>query len=212
MKLRRLSRREMLENTIVRGLLVGGTAAMSSSRLLALWEDTERTARQPTPSEVLGPFFKKGAPNTAALRQPGDPGFPLRVTGKVWNTRGKPVEGAQIDIWQANYAGRYDVEGYRYRARLRLDSATEYALETVMPGHYSDRPAQHIHYLISAPGHKALVTQIYFATDPWFDGNVDKNYAKRHIVTNRENVRPVTLYEEGTPHAAVDFDIVLEQA
>ena len=211
MKMRRVSRREMLENSIVRGLLVGGVG-MSSNRLLALWEDTERGARQPTPSEVLGPFFKKGAPNTAALRMPGDPGFPLRVTGKVWNTRGKPVEGAQIDIWQANHAGRYDVEGYRYRAKLRLDAATEYALETVMPGHYSDRPAQHIHYLINAPGYKPLVTQIYFATDPWFEGDVEKNYRKRFIVSNRENVRPVTLYEAGAAHAAVSFDLVLEQA
>ena len=205
------TRREMLENTIVRGLLVGG-ASVSANRLLAMWEDGERNARHATPSEVLGPFFKKGAPNTAALRQPGDPGFALRVTGKVWNTRGKPVEGAQIDIWQANHVGRYDTEGYRYRARLRLDSATGYAVETVMPGHYSDRPAQHIHYLIAAPGHKTLVTQIYFATDPWFEGDVDKNYRKRNIVSSRENVRPVTLYEAGTPHAAVEFDLVLEQA
>ena len=34
----------------------------------------------------------------------------------------------------------------------------------------------------------------------------------RSPVTNRECVRPVTLYEQGTPHAAVGFDIVLEQA
>jgi protocatechuate 3,4-dioxygenase beta subunit len=81
-----------------------------------------------------------------------------------------------------------------------------------MPGHYSDRPAQHIHYLITAPGHKTLVTQIYFATDEWFEGDVDKNYNKRNLVGNREQVRPVTLYEQGTPRAAVSFDIVLEQA
>jgi protocatechuate 3,4-dioxygenase beta subunit len=81
-----------------------------------------------------------------------------------------------------------------------------------MPGHYSDRPAQHIHYLITAPGHKTLVTQIYFATDEWFEGDVDKNYGKRGIVSSRENVRPVILYEQGTPRAAVTFDIVLEQA
>ena len=46
----------------------------------------------------------------------------------------------------------------------------------------------------------------------WFEGDVDKNYGKRNLVTNRECVRPVTLYEQGTPHAAVSFDIVLEQA
>jgi protocatechuate 3,4-dioxygenase beta subunit len=205
------TRREMLENCIVRGLLVGG-ASMSANQLLAFWEKAEAGAPKPTPSEVLGPFYKKGAPNTSVLRQPGDPGIPLRVTGKVLDTRGNPVEGAQIDIWQANHHGRYDVEGYRYRTKLVTGSVPDYAIETVMPGHYSDRPAQHIHYLITAPGHKTLVTQIYFATDEWFEGNVDKNYNKRGIVSNRDNVRPVTLYEQGTPHVGVSFDIVLEQA
>ena len=47
-----------------------------------------------------------------------------------------------------------------------------------MPGHYADRPAQHIHYLIAAPGHKTLITQAYFATDPFFEGNPEKNWKK----------------------------------
>lgn len=205
------TRREVLENCIVRGGLVAAVP-MSAGRLLAMFEDGERTALKPTASEVLGPFFKKGAPNTSVLRQPGDPGFPLRVSGKVCNTRGDAVEGARLDIWQANHEGRYDVVGYRYRTRLEVAPGVEYTLETVLPGHYADRPAQHIHYLISAPGHKTLVTQIYFATDPFFEGNVDKNYRKRNIVDSRESVRPVSLYEQGTPRAAVTFDIVLERA
>jgi len=208
----KISRREMLENCIVRGSLVAGVAAMPANRLLAAWEDGEQMARKPTPSEVLGPFFKKGAPNVATLRQPGDPGFPLRVAGKVVNTRGDVVEGAWIDIWQANHEGRYDVVGYRYRAKLAVPAAGDYTVETVMPGHYEDRPAQHIHYMITAPGHKALVTQIYFATDTFIEGDVDKNYRKRNIAENRDLVRPVKLYEQGSPHAEVSFDIVLERA
>lgn len=201
----------MLENCIVRGSLVAGVP-MSANRLLAFWQAGEQSARKPTPSEVLGPFFKKGAPNTSVLRQPGDPGFPLRVSGKVYNTRGDAVEGARIDLWQTNHEGRYDVVGYRYRTKLAVAPGAEYVVETVMPGHYDDRPAQHIHYMISAPGHKTLVTQIYFATDPFFEGDVDKNYRKRNIAENRELVRPVTLYEQGVPRAAVSFDIVLERA
>ncbi len=205
------TRRQMLEKCIVRGGLVAG-AAMSESQLLAFWEESEKIARKPTPSEVLGPFFKKGAPNVSALRQPGAPGFPLRVSGKVYNTRGDVVEGAQIDLWHADHAGRYDVVGYKYRAKLAVPAGTEYVVETIMPGHYDDRPAQHIHYLITAPGHKPLVTQIYFATDPFFEGDVDKNYRKRNIAENRELVRPVLLYEVGTPRVAVTFDLVLERA
>ena len=79
------------------------------------------------------------------------------------------------------------------------------------PGHYDDRPAQHIHYLISAPGHKTLITQAYFATDPFFEGDADKNFKKRGIVSNRELIRPVTLIEApGQPRASIQFDICLE--
>lgn len=211
MNAKKLARREMLERCIVRGLLVGG-AALSHSQLLAAWQQSEANASKPTPTEVLGPFFKKGAPNVKNLRKPGAPGFPLRVYGKVYNTRGERVAGAQVDMWQADHQGRYDVQGYSYRTKLEVDNTSEYTLETIMPGHYSDRPAQHIHYMISAPGHRTLITQIYFATDPWFEGNPDKNYGKRGLVGNRELVRPVQLYEEGSPRAAVGFDIILEKA
>lgn len=186
---------------------------MTSAGLLAAWEEGEAKARKATPKEVLGPFFKKGAPNTAVMRVAGEAGFPLRVAGKVMNTRGEAVAGARIDIWQADAEGHYDVQGYRYRTKLLAEEKSEYAVETVMPGHYADRPAQHIHYMITAPGHQTLITQVYFATDPFFDGDVDRNYAKRGIVGNRELVRPVTLYEApGQPRVAVAFDIILEKA
>jgi protocatechuate 3,4-dioxygenase beta subunit len=202
----------MVENCIARGLLVAGVST-SSTNLLAMWEEGQAKALTPTPTEVLGPFFKKGAPNATNLRAPGDAGFPLRVAGKVWNTRGDKVPGAIVEMWQADAEGRYDVKGYRYRTKLQMEASAEYNVETVMPGHYSDRPAQHIHYMITAPGHRPLVTQIYFATDPWFEGDPDKNYGKRSLVTNRELVRPVKLFEgPGTPRVEVIFDICLEKA
>jgi len=81
-----------------------------------------------------------------------------------------------------------------------------------MPGHYPDRVCQHIHYLISAPGYKPLTTQLYFATDPVFEGDPDKNYTRDPVIQSRDLVRPVTL--KGDPkdiHAAVLFPIVLER-
>jgi protocatechuate 3,4-dioxygenase beta subunit len=185
---------------------------MASSSLLALWEEGQERAAKPTPAEVLGPFFKKGAPNTPRLHKPGDPGFPLRVEGRVLNTRGEKVPGARLDVWHADHAGLYDVQGYRYRARVEVEQSSVYTLETIMPGHYPDRPAQHIHYMITAPGHKTLITQAYFATDPFFEGDPDKNYAKRRIVSDRALVRPVKLFERDTPHAEITFDIILERA
>lgn len=201
----------MIEQSIVRGSLIAA-GSLSAPALLAAWQQGEQNAHKPTPSEVLGPFYRKGAPNTAVLHRPGDPGFPLQVTGKLLNTRGEKVPNATIEVWHSDHAGLYDVLGYRYRAKLLIEEASEYTLKTILPGHYPDRPAQHIHYLISAPGHKTLITQAYFATDPFFEGDVDRNYAKRNIVSHRDLVRPVRLYEQGTPRAEITFDIVLERS
>ena len=212
MKTVRLTRREIVENCIGRGLLLSAIP-LSQTQLLTAWQDGEAKAAKPTPRDVLGPFFKKGAPNSKALHTPGSPGFPLRVTGKVTNTRGDKMPGARIEIWQADHAGLYDLEGFRYRAALITEEASDYTVDTILPGHYDDRPAQHIHYMISAPGHKTLITQAYFATDPFFEGNPDKNFGKRSIVSHRDLVRTVTLIEApGTPRATITFDICLEKA
>jgi protocatechuate 3,4-dioxygenase beta subunit len=207
-----LRRREFLEKLIVRGLLVGATA-VSQTHLFAAWEEAQVKARKPTPPEVLGPFYKKGAPNQANLRLPREPGLPLRISGRILDTRGEPVHGARVDLWHADDKGIYDVQGYRYRAKLALDDATDYSVETIMPGHYPSRPVQHVHYLITAPGCEPLITQLYFATDPFFEGDPDKNYKKGGHVTNWECVRPVSLLDENTsPRSAVIFDIILKKA
>ena len=65
------------------------------------------------------------------LRAPGDPGFPLKVSGKVMNTRGQWIEGAKVDLWHADHAGLYDTRGYKYRTKVSPDAKGEYAVETV---------------------------------------------------------------------------------
>jgi hypothetical protein len=65
---------------------------------------------------------------------------------------------------------------------------------------------------VTAPGHKTLVTQLYFATDPVFEGDPDKNFNRDPLIRSRELVRPVTLV--GDPkviHAAVKFELCLER-
>ena len=210
----KLNRRQSLELCISRGLLFGG---LSQQNLLSAWQAAESTALKPTPAEVLGPFYRKGAPQQNLLRAPGDAGFPLKVTGRVLNSRAQLVEAATVELWHADHHGRYDTRGYKYRARLSPDDKGFYSVDTVMPGHYADRPAQHIHYLITAPGHKSLITQAYFATDPFFEGNPDKNWKKNDIAESKELILPVRLYEGGAtaadpPRAEITFDIILERA
>ena len=95
--------------------------------------------------------------------------------------------------------------------KLPVDHTGAYKFDSVMPGHYPDRVCQHVHYLVTAPGHKPLVTQLYFATDPVFEGDPDHNFSRDPLIHNRELVRPVML--TGDPkeiQAAVRFELVLE--
>ena len=206
----RLSRRDLLAKCAALGAL---TIAPSLSLAAALDAWDQQESRRPTAWNELGPFYRKGAPRTTQLRAPGDPGLPLAVNGRVLDTRGEVVPGATLEIWHTNNAGQYDISGYHYRTTLVADNAGPYAFESIMPGHYPARVCQHVHYLVRAPGHKLLTTQLYFATDPVFDGNPDRNYGRDPLIQDRELVRPVVLQPRGSAvTAGVSFEIVLERA
>jgi protocatechuate 3,4-dioxygenase beta subunit len=200
------TRRQLLDTCLKTGALLGASSPLALD-LFAQSQD-----RSVTPANEVGPFYKKGAPNTSNLRESSATGFGLQIHGRIYNTKGNLVEGVTLDIWQADEKGIYDLSGYKYRAKLALPSTAEYKVDSVMPGHYPDRVCQHVHYLIQAPGHKPLVTQLYFATDPVFEGNPAKNFAKDPLVRNPDLIRPVTLIDESKiARAVVNFDLVLER-
>jgi protocatechuate 3,4-dioxygenase beta subunit len=205
----RLTRRDLLERCATFGALVT-VPLLDIPTVSAFWDGA--ATQQPTPPNDLGPFYKKLAPDTRMLRTKGDIGMPLAVTGRILDTRGEAVRDATVEIWHADHVGHYDLAGYRFRAKVPLDADGRYQFDTIMPGHYPDRVCQHVHYLVTAPGHKPLVTQLYFATDPVFDGNPDKNFTKDPLIQSRELVRPVTI--AGDPkvmYAAVTFELCLER-
>jgi protocatechuate 3,4-dioxygenase beta subunit len=206
-----LTRRDMLHRCAASGLLVGSASLLGS--VAELFGQAEKaTAFAPTPVNEMGPFYRRGAPSRSMLRTPGDLGLPLTVRGTVYDTRGEARPDATVEIWQTNHQGVYDLEGYRYRALLQADPKGGYQIQTVMPGHYPDRVAQHIHYLVKAPGCRPLVTQLYFATDPAFEGDPDHNFQNDPIVLSRELIRPVLLAgDPGTPEAQVTFELHLER-
>lgn len=132
---------------------------------------------EPTPSDVTGPFFRSGAPSRTALVRPEEPGDRLEISGVVLDPDCvTPLEGAVIDVWQADAEGRYDNDSadYRLRALLMTDAQGRFAFTSVRPGNYPDaggmRPA-HIHFTISRPGYQALTTQLYFEGDPFLAPN-----------------------------------------
>jgi protocatechuate 3,4-dioxygenase beta subunit len=202
----RLSRRDLVEKCLASGLVIAASPFLAHEAF-AFFGDP----RKATPANVLGPFYKKGAPAAARIVPAGEAGFPLAVVGQVLDTRGGELPGAVVEVWHADHHGVYDLDGYRCRGLEHADAKGGYAFESVMPGHYPDRVAQHVHYRVSAPGHKTLVTQLYFATDPVFDGDPDKNFGRDPLVGSRDLVRPVTLVgDPGDVKARVSFDLVLE--
>jgi protocatechuate 3,4-dioxygenase beta subunit len=204
-----LTRRDLLERCAIFGTLVA-VPALDIPAISAFWEQAD--ALKPTPPNALGPFYKKRAPEARILRKKTDAGMPLAVAGRIIDTRGEGVPDATVEIWHADHGGHYDIAGYRFRAKLPLDAEARYQFDTVMPGHYPDRVCQHVHYLVTAPGHKPLITQLYFATDPVFEGDPNKNFTKDPLIQSRELVRPVTI--TGDPkdmYAAVNFELCMER-
>jgi protocatechuate 3,4-dioxygenase beta subunit len=208
---RHLTRRDLLRQCLATGALIV-PPHWGDAEAAHAWLEAQAT-RPPTAHVEMGPFYKRRAPASSTLRGAGDPGLRLMVTGRVITGHGAPIPGAAIEIWQANHGGLYDLEGYRYRATLKPSTSGAYAFESVMPGHYPARVARHVHYFVTAPGHKPLSTQLYFATDEVFEGNPDANFKKDPLITSRTLVRPVKM--TGTPEvsiAAVEFELVMEGA
>jgi catechol 1,2-dioxygenase len=129
---------------------------------------------------ILGPFHRTGAPYRAKITPPLEAGVVMLITGRVWgvDTR-KPLSEARLDVWQANAKGRYDNDDprmpprkdvYLNRARVVTDETGAYEFETIHPGAYQIGPKawrpSHIHYLITAPGYRPLITQLFFKGDP----------------------------------------------
>jgi len=146
---------------------------LAATGLLAGARLQEKKPLSPTESNIEGPYYRKNAPFRAKLAE-GLKGDPLAISGKVFSADGTPLKDAVVDVWQADKEGAYDdtSEKFVLRGRIRTGRDGVYAYETVMPGQYdlgeAKRPA-HIHYKISADGHRTLTTQLYFKGDAWLE-------------------------------------------
>ena len=185
---------------------------------------------------VLGPFHIDGAPEyemgaNICLDRRGED---MVVRGRVLDTDGSPIEGARIDVWQANDEGFYDVQqkGHQPEFNLRGVFTTggdgSYWFRAVKPkfypipgdgpvgrllgqlGRHCHRPA-HLHYIISAPGHDTLTTHIFDPDDPYINSDAVfgvKESLLAEFVKVEERERSAALGFDG-PHWEVDFDFVL---
>lgn len=93
---------------------------------------------------------------------------------------GAPIDGALVEVWQANKWGRYEHErdasnprpldlNFQGWGRLVTGKEGRFGIKTIRPGSYPadesgewQRPP-HIHFKVSRRGYYELTTQLYFA-------------------------------------------------
>lgn len=147
-------------------------------------------------STVLGPFHVADAPElpmgaNICLDQKGED---MVISGRIIDTQGRPIEGAVLDVWQANDEGFYDVQqkgiqpDFNLRGVFRTGADGRYWFRAVKPkyypipadgpvgqllealGRHPYRPA-HLHYILKADGYETLVTHIFDPDDPYINSD-----------------------------------------
>jgi protocatechuate 3,4-dioxygenase beta subunit len=125
----------------------------------------------PTPSAGEGPFFTPRSPERATLLEPGVAGTPIDLSGRVLDTRGRPVPRALLDFWHADASGQYDTQGFRFRGHQYAGADGSFRLRTIVPGSYG--PPRHYHVKVRAERGTALTTQLLFPGDERNGGPLD---------------------------------------
>ena len=147
-----------------------------------------------TEATVFGPFFVENAPHVELGGDIADgaPGEPCWVTGSVSDADGNPLPGARIEIWEADADGFYDVQYDDHRtaarAHLEADEQGRYSFWAITPTPYpipDDGPvgamlaavgrspmrAPHLHFMVSSPGCRTLVTHIFVRGGDFLDSD-----------------------------------------
>ncbi len=202
--------------------------------------DMVNTEPEATSSSVLGPFHILGAPELefgGDLKRDND-GAAVVLQGQVRSSNGRPLGDANIELWQTADNGLYSNQDpaqpdYNLRARLQVTEDGRYALTTVRPAPYTvpdDGPVgellhatgrhpwrpSHLHFIVSAPGHKTLVTEVFPDDDPYLDEDPVFGVREDLIMHYQEQTDPAQVDEAivardrlTSPYYTVDFDFVL---
>jgi hydroxyquinol 1,2-dioxygenase len=192
-----------------------------------------------TEATVFGPFFVDGSPE---IPLGGDiagsaPGEPCWVEGTVTDTDGNPVPGALIEVWEADQDGFYDVQyadgRLAARGHLTTDDHGGYRFWAITPTPYpiphdgpvgkllaaagrSPMRASHLHFMVSAPGKRTVVTHIFVRGDAMLD--TDAVFGVKESL-----IKEFASHPAGTPTpdgrdlaehtwSRVSFDVVLAPA
>lgn len=178
------------------------------------WNGKSYEGDTPTTTDILGPFYRPGAPLRTNLRLPGSKGTPIVLKGKVFRENGKtPVNDAVVEIWHCDEKETYDntSDQFNYRGGQRTKKDGSYEFKSILPVPYKAvpdneatwRPA-HVHMRVSVPDQQDLITQIYFKGGKYVD--TDK-WASSPQAANRV----LTLSKNNAGEIEIIFNIVMSK-
>jgi catechol 1,2-dioxygenase len=168
-------------------LMAGSLGASSLVCLLNNGDDGNTETSQ----SLLGPFWRLNSPrveNGGSIVRSDTPGPALFVKAQVVDAAGKPISGAEIDVWQASPVGLYENQDpeqadMNLRGKFTTDADGRFWFRSVLmvgypiptdgvvgrllklQNRHPYRPA-HLHALIYKPGFKVLISQVYDPADP----------------------------------------------
>jgi protocatechuate 3,4-dioxygenase, beta subunit len=152
-----------------------GALALGATGLFAPGAFAEELVR--TPPQTEGPFYPDHLPldkdnDLVILKKSLTPavGEVTHLTGRILDSRGEPVRGAVVEIWQVDHNGVYihsqcpnqekrdtHFQGF---GRFETGSTGEYRFRTIKPVPYPGR-TPHIHFKVLKGGKELITTQCY---------------------------------------------------
>ncbi|BAQ44542.1 MULTISPECIES: dioxygenase [Methylobacterium] len=214
-------------------VLMAGSLGVSS--LVCLLNNGDHGNTE-TSQSLLGPFWRLNAPRVAnggTIVRSDTPGDPLLVNARVVDGGGRPIAGAEVDVWHASPVGLYENQDpeqaeMNLRGKFTTDGDGRFWFRSVMmigypiptdgvvgrllaaQGRHPMRPA-HLHALIFKPGFKVLISQVYDANDPHIDSDVQFGVTKALVGDFVRHDRPhPDAAEVAAPWYALDYTYVME--
>lgn len=191
---------------------------------------------KPSSANLLGPFWRKGSPTMAngeSIVRSRTDGPPLFFTGHVVDEDGRPVSGAEVDVWHASPVGLYenqdpDQAEWNLRGKFFTDAEGAFAFQSVKPSGYPVpmggpvgelittlkrhpfRPA-HLHALIYKEGFKTIASQLYSHDDPMLESDAQFGVVNTLVGTYvRHEDEPAPDPSVDEPWYSLEHTFVLE--
>lgn len=206
----------------VQTLMNRRTANAALLALPALWIGPRAQAQsppRPTPQQTEGPFYPLAIPadsdfdllrNGPLAYSEGQAGW---VHGVVSDLQGRPVAGAQVEIWQCDANGHYDHPGDGSRidrafqgfGRVPVGADGQYRFRTIRPVAYGGR-APHIHVKVRLGRRELLTTQLYVHGDP----HNQRDFLWRSLRDDADRKALTVAFESGKDGLQAFFPIVVQ--